>query len=500
MPTPLDNLRSRLERVSDLHAAAAILEWDQETQMPDAAAGSRARQVATLRQMAHEIHTSDETGALLEGANPQTELDRDLLKVAGRDYAKATRIPAALIGEIARVTGMAKDAWRRAREADAFEEFEPHLAAVIDCNVRKANALGFKDEPYDALLDEYEPEMTTAEVVRVFGQLRVELVEIVDRLAGSGAGAIDNSVLFRYFPGDRQWDLGERVMGDLGYDFLRGRQDHSAHPFSTTFAPDDSRVTTRVHDHQFAPAFFGSLHEAGHAMYEQGVDRRLEGSPLAEGTSLGMHESQSRLWENLVGRSRPFWDRYFPVAQAMFPAALAGQTAAGFYAAVNRVRPSLIRIEADEVTYNLHIMVRFELERSMLSGEVRAADLPEAWNSRMEDYLGVSPETDADGCLQDIHWSLGTIGYFPTYALGNLMSAQLWGAMERDCGPLGELIAAGRFPVLLDWLRDNVHVHGRRRSAGEILLAATGSDLDARPWLDYIRTKFGDLYGVDLAR
>jgi carboxypeptidase Taq len=492
MPSALEHLRERLDRISDLQTASAILEWDQETQMPDAATEARARQVATISQFAHELHTSDEMGGLLEKAVLESEVDRDLLRVARRDYEQAVRIPAELVGEFARVTGMAREGWKTARETDNFSVFQPHLEAVIDCNLRKAEALGFEDEAYDALLDEFEPGMRTSEVTEVFGALRKDLVSLVSDI--SRHPEIDDSVLSRYFPEDRQWDLGVRVMTDLGYDFARGRQDHSAHPFSTTFSVMDSRLTTRVHSHHFSPAFFGSLHEAGHAMYEQGVDVTLDGSPLCDGTSLGMHESQSRLWENLVGRSRPFWDHYFPVVQGMFPAALAGVTAEAFYGAVNSVKPSLVRIEADEVTYNLHIMVRFELERAMLAGEVRAADLPDAWNTRMMEYLGVAPTTDAAGCLQDIHWSLGTFGYFPTYSLGNLMSAQLWESMERDCGSLDSHISDGRFDVILGWLRENVHRHGRRKTATQILEDATGSGLDAAPWLRYARTKFESLY------
>ncbi|MBO6575149.1 MAG: carboxypeptidase M32 [Rhodothermales bacterium] len=488
----MEDLRRHLGRIADLNAAAAVLEWDMETHMPDAGVAARARQIGTLREFAHELHASDETGAFLAAAVPSSAVDQDLLRVAKRDFELAMRMPAELVGEMARVTSLARDAWKTARERDDFPAFAPHLEAVIDCNRRKAEALGYDDDPYDALLDEFEPGMKTARVSQVFADLRTELVELVAAIAEKPAH--DDALLGRYFPPDRQWDLGEQVMAEIGYDFSRGRQDKSAHPFSTTFSVTDSRVTTHVHPHHFNPAFFGSLHEAGHAMYEQGVDEALDGTPLASGTSLGMHESQSRLWENLVGRSRAFWDRYFPVVQAYFPGALAQADPDGFYRAINTVRPSLIRIESDEVTYNLHIMLRFELERAMLSGDVPAADLPEAWNARMQEYLGIVPPSDAAGCLQDIHWSLGAIGYFPTYSLGNLMSAQLWEAMGRDCGDLDEHIRAGRFSVLLDWLRENVHRHGRRKTASEILLDATGSDLDAGPWMAYAKAKFGALY------
>ena len=490
----MDALRHRLARIHDLNTASAVLEWDQETHMPDAGVEARARQVGTLRQMAHELFTADETGALLAGAVPESAVDADLVRVAKEDFERATRVPADLVGEMARITGLAREGWKNARHDDAFDVFRPHLEAIIAINLRKAEALGYPDEPYDALLDEFEPGMRTSEVSGVFESLRTDLVGLTESI--SQRPALDDRILFRHFPADRQWSLGVRVMTDLGYDFSRGRQDHSEHPFSTTFSVTDSRVTTRIHEHQFTPAFFGSLHEAGHAMYEQGVDAALDGTLLGSGTSLGMHESQSRLWENLVGRSRAFWDRYFPLAQSHFPAALADSSAADFYRAVNRVQPSLIRIEADEVTYNLHIMVRFELERDMLSGAVRARDLPDAWNSRMKEYLGIAPANDSEGCLQDIHWSLGTFGYFPTYALGNLMSAQLWEALARDAGDLDEHIRSGRYGVILDWLREHVHRHGRRKTADQILRDATGSPLTAQPWLAYAQAKFADLYGL----
>lgn len=492
MPTPLEQLRARLAKIDDLENAAAILEWDQETHMPSAGVEARSRQVSTLRQFAHELHCDDETARLLDTAQPETEIDADLIRVAKRDFDHATRIPADLVGELSRVTGMAREGWKEGKANNDFGAFEPHLEAVLDCNLRKAEALGYQDEPYDALLDEFEPGMLTSQVTSVFEALRSDLVDLVGQIAQKPT--IDESILTRFYPEKAQWDLGVRVMSDLGYDFSRGRQDRSEHPFSTTFSVTDSRVTTHLNRHHFNPAFFGSLHEAGHAMYEQGVDHALDGTPLQDGTSLGIHESQSRLWENLVGRSRPFWDRYFPVVQGYFPAALSGVTTQEFYRAVNAVRPSLIRIEADEVTYNLHIMVRFELERAMLSGEVKPADLPAAWNARMDEYLGVTPTTDSEGCLQDIHWSLGTFGYFPTYALGNLISAQLWTAMERDCGNLSDLVADGDFATLLGWLRENVHRHGRRKSANQILESACGTGLDAGPWMDYARTKFGELY------
>jgi carboxypeptidase Taq len=350
-------------------------------------------------------------------------------------------------------------------------------------------------------LGEYEPGMTTAEVEAVFADVRAELVPIVEALAE--APRPDTRVLHRRYPTAGQQAFGEAVLRDLGYDFARGRLDVSAHPFTTTFDVSDVRLTTRYDERFFPTAFFGTVHEAGHGLYEQGIDAAFARTPLADGTSLGMHESQSRLWENLVARSRPFWRRYLPVLRQIVPAALQGVDADAFYRAVNLVEPSLIRVEADEVTYPLHVMLRFELERGLVTGAVDVETLPARWNAKMEDDLGVVPDTDADGVLQDIHWALGAIGYFPTYALGTLMSVPLFEAARADLadaghGALDDLIAAGTFGPLLGWLRRHVHRHGRAKTATEILTDATGGPLDAAPWLAYVRRKYGALYDVDL--
>ncbi len=497
---PLERLRALLARVHDLNSAAAVLEWDQETYMPDGATAARAHQIATLRRLAHEHFTTDEVGRLLDALAPDAaDLDpvstrASLVRVARRDYEKAVRLPPELVAEMAEAIALARHAWKAARETNRFATFAPHLERIVDLNVRKAEAYGYAARRYDALLDQYEPGMTTAEVERVFGALRSELVPIVQSIAD--AAPLDDAVLHRAFDRQKQWDFGMSVLRDIGYDFERGRQDLSTHPFTTTFSITDVRLTTRVDEHFFPTAFFGTLHEAGHGLYEQGIDPELERTPLAEGTSLGMHESQSRLWENLVGRSLPFWRHYFGPLQAAFPDALAGVSPEAFYRAVNRVRPSLIRVEADEVTYNLHIMLRFELETAMVEGRVGVAELPELWNAKMEEYLGLRPATDAQGVLQDVHWSIGSLGYFPTYTLGNLMSTQLFDQARRDVPGLEDQIAAGRFADLLAWLRTHVHRYGRKLTATEILQHVTGEGLSAESWLAYIRRKYGALYGI----
>jgi len=489
----MQTLRERLSRITDLGHAAAILEWDQETYMPAGAAEGRARQIATLRSLAHDILISEETGTLLEQAAPESAIDADLVRVTKKDYDKATRVPSSLIAELAEASGLSKGAWQEARENDEFSKFAPHLSKIVDLTIQHAEALGYEESPYDALLDQYEEGMTAAEVTRVFSELKADLIPLVSRIAESPATC--DGIVHREFPRDTQWKLGMQVIEKMGYNTHYGRQDFSTYPFSTAFSITDVRITTRMEDRFFNPGFFGTLHEAGHAMYEQGIDMALEGSPLADGTSLGMHESQSRMWENLIGRSRPFWDYCFPHARKAFPDALGSETTDTFYKAINTVFPSLIRVEADEVTYNLHIMLRFELEQDIIAGKIRIQDLPEEWNDRMESWLGVRPSKDSDGVLQDIHWSLGAIGYFPTYALGNLMSTQLFNAAKKAIPDLDAKTSQGDFSALLDWLRTNVHQHGRRKTAGQILLDATGSELSSESWMHYAQSKFGELYG-----
>jgi len=486
-------LRDRLARITDLNHAAAILEWDQETYMPEGAEESRARQVATLRSFAHELLTDHATSRLLESATPESALDQDLVRVTRKDVEKATRVPSELIAKMAIASGRSKGAWQKARATNAYAKFAPHLATIVDLTIQHAEALGYQETPYDALLDQYEEGLTTAEVTRVFSDLRDRLVPVVKTIAA--APVISDAAVHGNFPHDAQWAFGIEVAKQLGYNFHCGRQDVSAHPFSTAFSITDVRITTRVDPTFFSPSFFGTLHEAGHAMYEQGIDMALEGTPLADGTSLGIHESQSRLWENLIGRSRPFWQHYFPHAKKAFPEALAGVNLETFYRSANTVEPSLIRVEADEVTYNLHIMLRFELEQDLISGKISVNDLPREWNDRMENWLGIRPSNDSEGVLQDIHWSLGAIGYFPTYALGNLMSTQLFEAAKRAIPDLDVKTANGNFSDLLQWLRTNVHQHGRRKSSGQILKDATGSGISADSWMQYVQTKFGDLYG-----
>ncbi len=453
-----------------------------------------------------ERFTDPAVGEWLAAATPESDLDAALVRVTARDWQRATLLPARLVSEKAETSARAMEAWKAAREADAFELFAPHLGHVLALAREEAEVVrplvavergpGYApsdaDARYDALLDAYEPGASTASVAETFRRLRAGLVPLV--AAAAEAPPPDDSFLRAPFDADAQWAFGLDVAGALGYSLHHGRQDRSAHPFTTSFGVTDVRITTRVDPAFFPTAFFSTIHEAGHGIYEQGFAPELEGTPLADGASLGVHESQSRLVENLVARGAPFWTWAFPLLQARFPH-LGGVSRDAFVRAVNRVEPSLIRVEADELTYHLHVLLRFELERAMLAGDLAVADLPGAWRDGMRDLLGIAPDTDADGCLQDIHWSLGAVGYFPTYTLGTLMSVQLWNAADRDLGGLDAQLATGEFGPLLGWLREHVHRWGRTKTADQILRDATGSGLDAGPWLAYAEEKVGRLYG-----
>ena len=484
--------------LNDLGAAADLLSWDQDTYMPSGAAAGRGQQLATLHSIHHARLTSERVSdllAALESAGlPADSPERAMVREARRHADRARSVPARLVEELARRSSSARVAWSRARAEDRFELFAPELAEMFALKREEADAVGGGSR-YDALLDEYEPGATAAGLAELFEPLRVEQVGLLEAIRASGVQH-PAGMLERGYPVAAQRDLCLRTVAAFGYDLDRGRLDVTLHPFATTIGGDDVRITTRYDEHFLNTALFDAMHEAGHAMYEQGIDPAYHRTPLASGASLGVHESQSRLWENLVGRSLPYWQGAYPALQAAFPAQLGEVALADFYRAINRVEGSLIRVEADEVSYNLHVLVRFELELALLQGDLAVADLPGAWNELYGEYLGLAPASDADGCLQDIHWAAGLIGYFPTYALGNLMSAQLAAAARRAEPHLDEALSAGDFAPLLAWLRVNVHRHGCRYRPEELLAQATGSGLSAGPYMTYLREKYGELYSL----
>lgn len=502
MTKKMEKLKSLTREVMVLSNIGAALGWDQETCMPEAGIQERSEQLALIQGLLHRRLTNPEVGVLLEdlgcsadnpgGAESLDGLSRSYLRAAFREYSRAVKMPERLVTDLARTASLAQAAWIKARKENDFSAFAPNLEKMLDLNLEKAECLGYTDHPYDALLDEYEPWMKTAEVRRVFTDLKGYLKGLLSRI--EAAPPINDSFLFSDFPVDRQEAFGRTVLSDMGFDPARGRMDVSAHPFTTSLGCDDVRITTRYKADFFKTSIFGIIHEAGHALYELGFGDDIRGNILAQGTSLGIHESQSRTWENMIGRSRPFWEGYLPRLKEFFPDQLAGVDTEDFFRAVNKVQPSLIRVEADEVTYSMHIILRFELETAMLEKNLTVADLPAAWNDGMKDLLGIIPPTNADGVLQDIHWSMGAFGYFPTYALGNLYGAQFFKTMKKSLGDLDERVARCDLASILLWLRENIHSSGSVYTAPELVKRVTGEGLAIAAFTEYLEEKYAGIY------
>lgn len=491
----------RSKELGVLNSCAAVLAWDQQTYMPRNGNALRGEQMAFLATLAHQKFTDPKIGELLaavEGsdavADPESDAGANARELR-RSYNRATKLPPELVEELARVTTEAQMVWEQAKKKNDYASFRPLLARVVELKRREADAVGFTGHRYNALIEEYEPGTTVAELKELFAGLTKELAPLV-RAIGACAKKPDVGVLAREFPVDRQKVFAEAAAAAIGFDFEGGRLDTTAHPFCSGFGPGDCRITTRYNPRFFNEAFFGVLHETGHAMYEQNLPREHFGTPVGVACSFGIHESQSRLWENQVGRSRPFWEHFFPRLRQTFPGALHDVSLDAFHFAINDVRPSLIRVEADEATYNLHIALRFELELSLLSGDLNVADLPGAWNERFKALFGLDVPDDARGCLQDIHWSFGGIGYFPTYTLGNLYAAQLMRAAKQNLSGLDDDFRRGEFGRLKAWLGEHVHAYGQRVRAGELCRRATGVALSPEPFVSYLKEKYGALYGV----
>jgi carboxypeptidase Taq len=499
----LDKLQARMGELTVLQTSAAVLEWDQQTNMPPGGAAIRAAQLSTLSRISHEMIVSKNTEDLLMKAEKEVESvdpdsdDAAYVRVTRHDFDHASKLPTDLVSTLARTTALAHENWAAARAASDYKKFAPWLEKILDLTRQVATHLGYPNEMYDALLDQYEPGMKASEVREVFNAIKPPSVALIKSIVDLGPHAVDDSVLKRDYDEEKQLHFGESVVKKLGFDFSRGRQDRAVHPFCTSFTSGDVRITTRF-DRNFLPsALFGSIHETGHALYEQGVADRYNANILGGGTSLGVHESQSRLWENLVGRSQPFWEYFYGDLKKTFPESLADVKLDQFYRAINKVEPSLIRVEADEVTYNLHILLRFEMEVELLEGRLSVADAPASWNAKMEEYLGLTPPDDAHGILQDVHWSGGGIGYFPTYSLGNILSVQLFEKANADLGgDIANQIAQGNFAPLLAWLRENVHQWGRKYKPTELVKKVTGEPLNSGPYLNYLQKKFGEVYGL----
>lgn len=500
MEEKLTQLKGILAKVKDLQYTQAVLGWDQQTCMPPGGAQERGDQLATLAEISHNLFTSDKVGSLLDDLAPvAAELSPDhndacLLKVTRRLYDKATRVSEKWVSEHARVTTLAQTVWETARRENDYLSFSPYLERIIELKREYANFFAPYDHLYDPFLDDFEPGLKTQEVQEIFNVLRPEQVKLIQKIGERPQ--VDSSFLYETYPEQQQWDFGVEVITQLGYDWARGRQDKSAHPFTTSLSSGDVRITTRFDPNYLPMGLFGSIHECGHALYEQGLDNSLFRSPLADGASMAVHESQSRMWENLIGRSRAFWVFFYPYLQQKFSQQLANVDLEAFYRGVNRVEPSLIRVEADEATYNLHIMLRLELELALIEGSLDVKSLPAAWNERIRSYLGLTPSSDEEGVLQDIHWSSGDFGYFPTYTLGNLVASQVWECIEKDIPDLDEHIGRGDFSLLLEWLRENIHRHGAKYEPQALVEKVTGSKINPQPYLRYLKQKYGEIYGL----
>jgi carboxypeptidase Taq len=498
-------LRQRFAEISDLGRARALLAWDERTMMPPAGAETRAEQSATLVRVRHERLTSDELGSLLDRLGDWAEqlaYDSDeasLVRAARREWEKARRVPVELRGEIARSASLAETAWEGARRDSDFAAFRPHLERNLELAHRYAECFeGFEDisSAYDALLDDYEPGMRTAELRALLGALRDGLRPLLDTVLA--AEQVDDSPLHGPFPLQAQHELMREVASALPLDPNGWRLDESAHPFSTSIGEGDLRITTRYDESYIGTALWSVLHEGGHAIYEAGADPTLRRTPVGHPVSLGFHESQSRLWENWVGRGRPYLDWLHPHLARAFPQALDGASPEELYRAANRVQPSLIRVEADELTYNLHIALRFELELELIEGDLSVGDLPEAWNARTASYLGLEVPDDADGVLQDVHWAGGAFGYFPTYSLGNVIAGQLWELAGAELGDLDDQIRAGEMAPLREWLRQRLHRHGAKFTPRELAERVLGGGFDVGPLVRHLERKLGEVYGAPL--
>jgi carboxypeptidase Taq len=486
----LDRLKELLAEVDDLRKAATLLFWDQRVMMPEGGAAARADSSATVGRLAHERFVSKEIGALLDEVD-ESDYDYDsieasLIRVTKRDFEKAARVPPELTGEMRRSSALALSAWGPARAESNFSALLPHLERNLELRHQYVDCFEPADETYDILLDDYEPLMKTAEVREIFDGLKRDLIPLIEEIGE--AGDVDDSFLRAEFGTEAQQEFTLAVLRRFGFTDDQWRLDPTQHPFMCTPGEGDVRLTTNWRPDDLS-SIFASMHEFGHGVYEWGVDSALQRTPLGSGVSLGVHESQSRTWENLVGRSRAFWRFFYPQLQDVFPAQLGSVDEEAFYRAVNKVHPSLIRIDADEVTYNMHIILRFELEQELIENRLSPSDLPEAWNARMDEYLGIGVPDDAHGVLQDMHWAGGSIGYFPTYSLGNVMSVQIWDRMTEEVADVDGQMERGEFGEIRDWLRTNLYVLGRKFTPQETIERVTGSRIDAGPYVRYLREK-----------
>lgn len=485
------------QKAADLQFASAVLGWDQEVYMPPKGFAMRGRQMATLATQAHEIMTGEAYSNLLQqlvAAKDLTQEQQDNVRLGWEDYEKNKKLPSSFVDAITKQTSASFDAWLLARKENNYSLYEPELAKMIALKKQQAELYGYKAHPYDSLLDDYEKGLTVAILEPVFDKVKEQLPPLLAKI--KSAQQVNNDFFHQHFPKQQQWDFSIDVLKQMGYDFDAGRQDYSEHPFTTSFSTSDVRITTRVDENNYASLLWSSIHEGGHALYEQGLPADEYGMPLGNAASLGIHESQSRLWENCVGRSKAFWIFFYPKLQQYFSSQLGSVTLNDFYRGVNKIQPSLIRTEADEVTYHFHVMIRYEIEKGLIEGTISTKELPEVWNNMYSKYLGISSPDDKQGILQDVHWSHGLFGYFPTYSLGSFYAAQFFEQASKDIPGLQTQIENGELSNLLHWLRTHIHQHGRRYVSEELCKKATGRGLDFTSFMNYVTGKYTEIYSL----
>lgn len=493
-----EQLKAHSKKIETLNSIQALLGWDQETFMPQGAEEFRSEQLMTLAGMIHAEQTSPQFKAELEklidlktGKIFESGLD-ERQQAALREWLRAYKIEVALpkefVESFAQLCSQSMMLWKSAKEKNDFSIFAPALTKIIEAVKKKAEYLGYEEHPYDALLDLYEPGAKTSEIKKLFGNLKTKIRELLQKITQQPQP--DDSFLFGNFDSTKQLEFGKTLLNAIGFDFHYGRLDQSAHPFSSSPHPTDNRITTRIHPTSLMSNLSAILHEGGHALYEAGLPAEEFGTPLAKAISLGIHESQSRWWETRIGQSLPFWKHFYPELQKTFGGSIQKISLDQFYKAFNKVEPSYIRIEADEVTYPLHVILRFELELELIEGTLKVEDLPKAWNAKMTELLGITPKTNAEGCLQDIHWSMGSFGYFPTYTLGNIYAAQLFEQFEKEFPDWTSQVEQGKLLFIREWLKNNIHRYGMQYRGRDLLRKITGREVTEAPYLHYLEAKY----------
>jgi carboxypeptidase Taq len=495
----IEQVTSSMNTIKDIQSASALLGWDQETYMPDGSARARAEQIATLDSLAHQHLTSDssqklaqEAQEIVESTNNHTQETR-LLRLYAQEVHRAVKLPESLVHQTSKAVSLAHDSWKKARSESNFSLFADDLKQLLTLKSTAAELYGYEENRYDALLNIYEPGMKVSRLKPVFANLQAGTTSLLKEIEPVKQRANDK-ILYQSFPTDKQVNFARMIVDSLGFNFDTGRIDLSVHPFCTSFAPTDVRLTTRVFEHDVRSCLFGLIHEAGHGMYEQGFAPELARTFASDGASMGIHESQSLFWENVIARSEEFWQWALPLMKDYFPEQLSGVTPFAMYKAINTIEPSFIRIESDEITYNIHIIIRFEIENMLINEEIKVEDVPTVWNNKMQEYLGITPPDDSQGCLQDIHWSFGGFGYFPSYTLGKLYAAMFRKKIVADLPTISDDIRRGHFGNILQWLRTNIHQYGKTMTPNELVMSITGNELSEHDFIEYAKAKAYRVY------